>query len=136
MDRWLWLILVLVLATGCAPASVGNTAGDSAAVVADDLVPVATPRVVIPAERAADYVRKVMLVRLDPAYCTYEPEVSGSPTFCNDQPYPNHTFTMVVWDQDWSYLDGKCIVVEGEIEIYEGRPEIIAESLDQVYECP
>jgi len=147
MDRFIGMMLVLALAAGCAPAVVENTASAPAAVIVEELVPVdtpvptpiqatATPRSYIPAAQAADYARQVMLVKLDPAYCSYEPEVNGNPTFCNDQPYPNHNFTLLVWDQDWSFLDGKCLLVEGEIEMYEGRPEIIAENLDQVYECP
>lgn len=89
----------------------------------------------IPAEEASGYYGSVILVRLDRADCSYRPNVNGEPTFCNDQPYPNHNFTLLVWGQDWSFLDGRCLLVEGEVVEYEGIPEIEAEDLSQVSYC-
>jgi hypothetical protein len=65
------------------------------------------------------------------AYCSYEPNVDGSPTFCNDAPYPTNNFTFLIWDNDLSYLDGKCIVIQGNVVLYKGKPEITANSIDQ-----
>ena len=95
----------------------------------------APPQLIVPSEEAAAYIGEVVRVRIENAVCTYRPDVNGSPTFCNDKPYPNHTFTLVVWGQDWSYLDGGCITVRGEVQEFEGKPEIVAESTDQVSLC-
>jgi hypothetical protein len=74
--------------------------------------------------------------RIDRAYCDYRPDIGGQPTFCNDAPYPNHDFTLLVWGSDWSDLDGRCLLVTGEVVRYRGKPEIIAESRSQVDYCP
>lgn len=84
---------------------------------------------------AADHVGKVVLVRIENAYCSYRPDVNGAPTFCNDQPFPDHSFTLIAWGKDWTDLDGECIFVEGEVEEYKGKFEIIADSRDQVKFC-
>lgn len=74
--------------------------------------------------------------RMPHAYCSYQPLVSGSPTFCNDAPYPTHAFTLLRWGEDWSYLDGKCLLVTGSIALYQGKLQIVAESISQVQVCP
>jgi len=69
------------------------------------------------------------------AYCDYRPDVGGNPTFCNDAPYPNHNFTLLVWGGDWSDLDGSCVEVTGFVERYDGKPQIVAGSRSQVSPC-
>ena len=66
------------------------------------------------------------------AYCTYRPDVNGNPTFCNDGPYSNYGLTLIARGQDWSDLDGECLVAIGNIEIYKGLPEIEATDRSQV----
>lgn len=61
---------------------------------------------------------------LKPAYCSYQPSVSGSPTFCNDAPYGSHHFIFVAWEEDLSYLDGSCLIISGYVDSYKGLPEI------------
>ena len=39
--------------------------------------------------------------RIPHAYCSYKPTVNGSPTFCNDAPYPSQTFTLIRWGENW-----------------------------------
>jgi hypothetical protein len=73
--------------------------------------------------------------QLPRAYCDYLPNVNGSPTFCNDRPYPNHDFQMVVWGEDWSALDGTCIVISGYVELYRGKLQIEPVSPSQVAFC-
>jgi uncharacterized protein YraI len=69
------------------------------------------------------------------AYCDYLPAVDGSPTFCNDRPYPDHNFAMVVWGVDWSELDGSCIIVSGSVKLFRGKPQIEVASPSQVSYC-
>lgn len=69
------------------------------------------------------------------ARCEYFPATKGSPTFCNDAPYPNHTFALVVFGQDWSDYDRTCMFVTGELARYDGKPQIIADSRSQVEFC-
>lgn len=84
---------------------------------------------------AGNFVGETVAVRIEKANCSYRPDVNGAPTFCNDQPFPNHSFALIVWGKDWTDFDGECIDVTGEIEEYEGKYEIIANSLDQVNPC-
>lgn len=89
----------------------------------------------IPSSEASNFIGETAAVRIDKAFCSYRPDINGAPTFCNDKPYPKHTFTLLVWEEDWSHLDGKCLIVEGEVSEYDGKPQIIAENIDQVSLC-
>ncbi len=70
------------------------------------------------------------------AYCYYRPDVAGSPTYCDDFPYPSNRFTLLVWDSNWSDLDGQCLIVSGSVDMYAGKPQIVATSRSQVSRCP
>lgn len=72
---------------------------------------------------------------IERAYCDYRPDVDGQPTFCNDAPFPRHSFTLLVWGQDWSDFDGRCLLVTGDVVRFRGDQEIIAESRSQVEIC-
>lgn len=73
--------------------------------------------------------------RVQRAYCDYRPDVKGGPTFCDDRPYPNQDFQMVVFGQDWGDLDGKCLIVSGFLDTYKGVLQIQATSRSQVAYC-
>jgi hypothetical protein len=73
--------------------------------------------------------------RIARAYCDYRPDVEGAPTFCNDAPYPSNSFTLLIWGEDWSDYDGKCLDVTGLVVRYKGKPEIVATSRSQVELC-
>ena len=94
------------------------------------------PPSVVPSAEAINYLGQRVIVRIEHANCNFRADVNGAPTFCNDKPFPEHDFTLLVWGEDWGFLDGACIQVEGVIEAFEGRAEIIAEDLDQVDDCP
>ena len=89
----------------------------------------------IPSNLALDFLGEYVTVSIEKVSCSYRPDINGTPTFCNDRPYPNHTFTLLVWGQDWGFLDGECILVAGVVSVYNGKPQIIAETLDQVSFC-
>lgn len=73
--------------------------------------------------------------KIERASCDYLPDTNGSPTFCNDKPYPNQDFALVVFGENWSDLDGYCLVVRGVVQIYRGTPQIVASSRSQVSYC-
>ena len=77
-----------------------------------------------------------MTCRIQRAYCSYRPNVSGDPTFCNDAPYPNYNFTLLVWGSDWSDYNGQCLVIRGVVSVYGGKPQIEAGSRSQISLCP
>lgn len=89
----------------------------------------------VPSGEASAYNGQWLIVRIERAYCSYHPDIDGQPTFCNDQPYPQHDFTLLVWEQDWSHLDGLCLLVRGQVELYQGKAEIIVDNPNQVSEC-
>ncbi len=70
------------------------------------------------------------------ASCSYQPKTLGKPTFCNDAPYPRHSFTLLVWGQDWSDYNGRCLIVTGLVSIYAGKAQIEARSRTQIADCP
>jgi hypothetical protein len=84
---------------------------------------------------AANYLGQVITVRVALSYCAYKPGINGSPTFCNDQPYPNHGFTYLVWGEDWSHYDQMCVLVSGEIVEYDGKQQIVVEEEEQITPC-
>lgn len=85
--------------------------------------------------QAGSYAGEYLSVRINRAYCSYQPSIEGSPTFCNDAPYPNHDFTLLVWESDWSSLDGACLIVTGLVTIFQGKAEIVVSSTSQVAYC-
>jgi hypothetical protein len=89
----------------------------------------------IPSGDAVNFIGEVITVHVDVSYCAYKPEVTGAPTFCNDQPFPNHTFTYLMWGVDLSQFDAQCVLVTGEIVEYDGKPQIVVENEDQIMPC-
>ena len=80
-------------------------------------------------------------------YCVYRPDVNGQPTFCNcPRPYDQHDFTAVIWGdqrpilisclggEPATLLDSREFGVNGLIEEYRGKPEIILTGCDQLSE--
>ena len=86
--------------------------------------------------KADSYAGNTVTCQIDRAYCSFRPDIGGSPTYCNDAPYPSHSFTLLVWGSDWSDYDGKCLIVEGFVSRYNGKPQIVAEYRSQVSKCP
>jgi len=91
-------------------------------------VPPTKTQAVIQIDECKNFSSGYVTCRIQNAICSYKPSVKGSPTFCNDAVYPGNTFTYLVWGNDVSYLNNHCIVVQGNIKIYRGKPEIEANS--------
>ena len=68
------------------------------------------------------------------------PRTNGSPTFVNlDKTYPNQVFTILIWGSDLSKFspapstwNGKTACATGRIELYRGKPEIVAHDASQI----
>ncbi|MBI5946400.1 MAG: SH3 domain-containing protein [Chloroflexi bacterium] len=73
--------------------------------------------------------------KIPKAYCSYQPNTNGSPTFCNEAPYPNNNFALIIWGKDWSNYDGHCLIVSGNLSSYQGTLQIEANSLSQISLC-
>ena len=82
-------------------------------------------------ERIGDHIS----CRVEKAYCDYLPALEGSPTLCSDRPFPDHTFTLIVFGEDWSEYDGQCLIVSGYLEIARGALQIEALNRSQVSSC-
>ena len=98
---------------------------------------------VVQSSEAEKYVGKSATVEVKRAYCSYQTRTRGSPTFCNDAPYPKHHCTMLVWGSNrkaWSTppesWDGKCLRVTGMVTTYQGKPQIEAKEPSQISSCP
>jgi DNA/RNA endonuclease YhcR with UshA esterase domain len=68
-------------------------------------------------------------------------ESNGSPTFLNlGQPFPHHIFSAVIWadararvDYAPESLEGESICVEGVVEEFRKRPQIVVSSPSQIH---
>lgn len=83
--------------------------------------------------------RKTVYGTIASTYYSYES--CGSSTFLNfDRPYPEQTFTIVIWGPDRSkfqespeiMFEGKTVYVTGEISSYKGKPQIIVTDPSQI----
>ena len=74
------------------------------------------------------YVGEYVTCKISRAYCSYQSNIDGNPTFCNDAPYPNHDFTYLIWGKDFSSHNGQCLIVSGYISMYNGKPQIETEN--------
>ena len=92
-------------------------------------------RYVVPCFETANRIGDYVSCRVERAYCDYLPALEGSPTFCNDRPYPDHNFALIVFGADWSDYEGQCIIVSGFLEIDRGLLQIQADSRSQVSYC-
>ena len=72
---------------------------------------------------------------------TYEAKMGEKTTFLNfGKPYPNSTFTAVIFESDLSkfkyspsvYLKGKNVCITGLVKIYKGKTEIVVTSEEQI----
>jgi hypothetical protein len=75
------------------------------------------------------------------ASATHLASVRGGPTFLNfGKPYPNHTFTIVIWDDargrfsdpPESLYEDADICVTGKVALYKGKPQIVVRSPTQI----
>ena len=90
---------------------------------------------VVPCFDTANRIGMHISCRIERAVCDYLPALEGSPTVCNDRPSPDHNFALIVFGEDWSEYDGKCIIVSGYLEVDKGMLQIEAFRRDQVSYC-
>jgi hypothetical protein len=88
-----------------------------------------------PCFEAIERVGDEITCKMERAYCDYFPAVEGRPTVCVDRPAPDHTFALIVLDQDWREYEGKCLVIKGYLDIDWGVLQIRALRRDQVSIC-
>jgi micrococcal nuclease len=70
----------------------------------------------------------------------YATRVHGAPTFLNlDRPYPDHPFTIVIWETDRSAFGepevayaNESMCVTGKIDAHRGEPQIVARDPSQI----
>jgi hypothetical protein len=95
----------------------------------------------IPASEAAFHVGELATVCGHVASAAYIASTKGTPTFLNvGRPYPDQDFTAVIWGPTRArfeqpperLFDRKTICVTGRIEAYQGKPQIVVESPDQI----
>jgi hypothetical protein len=90
---------------------------------------------IIECKDTKDKIGRFVTCKIERAYCTFAPDVNGDPTFCNDAPYPNHNFTLLVFGQDWSDYDGQCVIISGTVGSYQGKPQIYTENRARISYC-
>lgn len=87
----------------------------------------------IPAAEAGTHIGERVTVCGKVAGAAHFDRLRGEPTFLNfDRPYPEQTFTVVIWGQNLGKFErpphqafaGKEICVTGTVENYKGKPQI------------
>lgn len=78
-----------------------------------------------PCSQLVQFAGTEVICQVDRVYCSYEPSSTGYATFCTDAPSPNEKFTLLIWNDDWSYLDGECIIIKGPISMFAEKPQIV-----------
>ena len=96
-----------------------------------------TEKTYIPSKETSQYIGKVVIVCGYVVDSRYAASSTGQPTFLNfDYPYPNHTFTIVIWGQNRTNFStppekkymSKNVCIDGYIDSYKGKPQIEATS--------
>jgi hypothetical protein len=95
----------------------------------------------ISASEAGSHVGEIAEVCGHVASSAHIAAVSGQPTFLNfERPYPDQPFSVVIWGsarekfdtRPERVFDGKDICVTGEIEVYDGVPQIVVDDPAQI----
>ena len=96
---------------------------------------------IIKPKDALQYVGQVKTVCGKVASTFFASRSRGRPTFLNlDKPYPNQTFTVVIWGRDRGKFEippevlfmGKEICITGRITTYRGKPQITVSDPSQI----
>ena len=91
----------------------------------------------ISSKNASAYINEILTVCGPVVDSRYASASKGQPTFLNfDYPYPNHTFTIVIWGQNRTNFSSppekmymsKNVCIDGYIDSYKGKPQIEATS--------
>jgi len=91
----------------------------------------------ISSKNASVYINEILTVCGPVVDSRYSSASKGQPTFLNfDYPYPNHTFTIVIWGQNRTNFSSppekmymsKNVCIDGYIDSYKGKPQIEATS--------
>ena len=91
----------------------------------------------ISSKNASAYINEILTVCGPVVDSRYASASKGQPTFLNfDYPYPNHTFTIVIWGQNRANFSSppekkymsKNVCIDGYIDSYKGKPQIEATS--------
>jgi micrococcal nuclease len=121
------------------PRHIALRAALVASLIAASSVAAGPPRV--PDAEAYRHVGKTVTVCGRVKDTTWMEHVRGRPTFLNlGDSYPNHTFTVVIWDDTFAKFDApphrlfadSDICVTGRVETYKGKPQIIVRSPSQI----
>jgi DNA/RNA endonuclease YhcR with UshA esterase domain len=94
----------------------------------------------VPLDSVTNYEGKTITV-CSKVQSTYLTKGDKKTTYINfGKPYPNTTFTVVIFEGDLSkfkytpseFLKDKNICITGKVKIYKGKPEIIVTSEEQI----
>jgi hypothetical protein len=96
--------------------------------------PQLSPEISVRSDDAINHIGATAEVCGPVANTSYRSDIDGDPTFLNfDQPYPNQTFTVLIWGENRTHwpqppedmYENHTICVTGIIKLHEGDPEIV-----------
>jgi hypothetical protein len=94
----------------------------------------------VPLDSIAKYVGKSVTI-CEPVQSTFQTKSESKVSYINfGKPYPNHSFTVVIFKKDLENFDydpvvffkNKTICVTGEVSVYKDKPQIVVNSPKQL----
>ena len=135
MRGFVFLFVLVALLVACGSES------ESPSSVDDSSKPGGNAITEIPASEARSHVGERATICGNVVDSRYSSGSSGRPTFLNfEKAYPNHLFVVVIWGDDRSkfpsqpesHYRGERVCATGLIDLYSGKPQIIARSPSQL----
>ena len=134
------LVLVLIIArTGLSDTS-GTTSATSTQSTSNRTTITTTQNNTqsnISSKNASAYINEIVTICGPIVDSRFASASNGQPTFLNfDYPYPNHTFTIVIWGQNRTNFSSppekmymsQNVCIDGYVDTYKGKPQIEATS--------
>ena len=142
-NKKLWIAggIILVLVLIIARTGLSNTNNTTSVKSSNNTSTISTTQndtqSKISSKNASVYINEILTVCGPVVDSRYASASKGQPTFLNfDYPYPNHTFTIVIWGQNRTNFSSppekkymsKNVCIDGYIDSYNGKPQIEATS--------
>ena len=142
-NKKLWIAegIILVLVLIIARTGLSNTNNTTSVQSSNNTSTISTTendtQSKISSKNASAYINEILTVCGPVVDSRYASASKGQPTFLNfDYPYPNHTFTIVIWGQNRTNFSSppekmymsKNVCIDGYIDSYKGKPQIEATS--------
>jgi len=143
-NKNLWIAggIILVLVLIIARTGLSDTSSTTSTQSSNNISTITTPtqnntQSNISSKNASAYINEIVTICGPIVDSRFSSASNGQPTFLNfDYPYPNHTFTIVIWGQNRTNFSSppekmymsQNVCIDGYVDTYKGKPQIEATS--------